>query len=476
VTLKTPLSSYLHRVNDRRIAEYYATISNKDGYKSDLSKATALLKDFPDDPYIRVIYIDALMRNEKWDELAEKHNLWRSDLEKAGNPLLSRIPRFIERGIASHRLSAEHQNAADYLCLSGGKDLKESTESLMEKVFACRGYILPVLPPTMGFEPQIPNFLSGQVQTRVLRTEAVFAMLKGDNERALHILNMTYRVGQIFCGRTSLINTLIGIALKSITCGGMEIYLANACRTPEEVKTFFDTLRTLRVTDETFHWDDYKYFNNPLCEATDEAGMGPNYSEVKARWDVAEVKSRLLLAGAAARYNFLKTGEFPREASGFAPLLPEGLPQDPFTGTPLRFIANRDPFVVYSVGPDKEDDKAAFLYDPTNGTISPGDVFIEIPQKPRYPFPLKGQLATTKEGILKQFPNNLPPDNFHDVRGAPLSITDTLPAKIISFGPDTDSARVKPDGTGLLPLQPVYDPTNGTVSAGDLILDTATGN
>ncbi|MCX6999271.1 MAG: hypothetical protein NT106_03090, partial [Candidatus Sumerlaeota bacterium] len=466
VTLKTPLSSYLHRVNDRRVADYYATISNKGGYKSDLSKAIALLKDFPDDPYIRAIYLDALMRNEKWDELSEKHNLWRSDLEKSGNPFLSRIPRFMERGIAARRLSAEHQNAADYLCPMDGQNLKEPTESLIDKVFACRGYILPVFPPTMGFEPPIPNFLSAQIQTKVLRTEAVFAMLKGDNERALHILNMTYRLGQIFCGRTNLISTLIGIALKSITCGGMEIYLANACRTPEEVKTFFETLRTLRVTDEKLHWDDYRYLDAPLREAQDEADMGTNYSEAITRWDTAETKSRLLLAGAAARYNFLKTGEFPREASGFAPLLPDGLPQDPFTGTPLCFIGNRDPFVVYSVGPDKEDDKAAFLYDPTNGTFSPGDVFIEIPRKPRYPFPPKGQLATTKEELLKQFPNNLPPDSFHDVKGAPLSITDTVPAKIISFGPDTDSARVRPDGTGLLPLQPAYDPTTGTVSPG----------
>jgi hypothetical protein len=205
-------------------------------------------------------------------------------------------------------------------------------------------------------------------------------------------------------------------------------------------------------------------------------GLIENYSEVIARWDTAEAKSRLLLAGAAARHNFLKTGAFPHEASDFVPLLPDRLPQDPFTGTPLRFIANRDPFVVYSVGPDKRDDKAAFLYDPTNGTFSPGDVFIEIPRKPRYPFPPKGQLATTKEGLLKQFPNNLPPDIFHDVKGAPLSITDTIPAKIVSFGPDTDSSRVRPDGTGLLPLQPAYDPTNGTISRGDLILNTAPGN
>ena len=477
VTLKTPISSCLHRVNDGRVAEYYTTVSNKDGYKSDFSKAVALLKDYPSDPYIRVIYLDALMRNDKWDELAEKNNLWRSDLEKSGNIFLSLIPRFIEQGITAHRLSAEHQNAADYLQLIGKRDVKESIESLLEKAAACKGNVEPVSPPISGGNFVIVNFLEGQIQTKVMRTEAVFAMLKGDNKRALHLLTLTYRFGQMFCGRTTLISNLICVAIKAITCGGMEIYLTNACRTSEDVKAFFETLQNLKVIDKTLHWDDFKHFKNPLGEVWDETGMGqPNYAEVETRWNMTEARSRLLLAGAAARYNFLKTGKFPREAAGFAPLFPNGLPQDPFSGTPLRFIADRDPFVVYSVGPDEKDDGATFLYDPTNGTITPGDIFIEIPQKPRYPFPPKGQLATTKEGILKQFPNNLPPDIFYDVKGAPLSITDTVPAKIMSFGPDTDSARVKPDGTGLLPLQPQYDPTNGTISAGDLILDTAPAN
>ncbi|MCX7001437.1 MAG: hypothetical protein NT106_14260, partial [Candidatus Sumerlaeota bacterium] len=410
VTLKTPLSSCLHRVNDGRVAEYYFAIGgskNVIDYEPALGKAAALLKDFPDDQYIRVIYLDALMRNEKWDELSEKHNLWRSDLEKAGNPFLSRIPRFMERGIAAHRLSAEHQNAADYLRLSGG--IKDPFESLMKKAVACKGNAMPVYPPTIGLITEFPNFLTAQVQTKVLRTEAIFAMLKGDNERAFYLLTLTYRFGQLFCGRTTLVSNFIGVSLKSITCGGMEIYLANACRTPEEVKTFFETISKLRIKDEAFHWDDFRYFEDPRCDAQNEVADS-NYQEIKARWNRPRAMSRLLLAGAGARYNFLKTGEFPREASDFAPLLPEGPPQDPFTGTPLRFIANRDPFVVYSVGPDNKDDKAAFLYDPTNGTISPGDVFIEIPRKPRYPFPPKGQLATTKEGLLKQFPNDLPPD------------------------------------------------------------------
>ena len=350
------------------------------------------------------------------------------------------------------------------------KDIK----SLMGKAVVCKVNAWTVATSLMWVGYGIPNLLDAQVQTKVRCTKAIFAMLKGDNERALHFLTLNYWFGQMFCGKMVLISNLVGIAMKSITCGGMEIYLANACRTPEEVKTFFDDLCKLRVTDETLHWDDYKYLDSPTEKFYKKIRvLKDNYLEVKTRWDVAETKSRLLLAGAAARYNFLKTGEFPREASGFAPLLPDGLPQDPFTGTPLRFIANRAPFVVYSVGPDKEDDKAAFLYDPTNGTFSPGDVFIEIPRKPRYPFPPKGQLATTKEGLLKQFPNNLPPDSFHDVKGAPLSITDTVPAKIVSFGPDVDSARVRPDGAGLLPLQPAYDPTNGTISPGDLILDTA---
>lgn len=46
--------------------------------------------------------------------------------------------------------------------------------------------------------------------------------------------------------------------------------------------------------------------------------------------------------------------------------------QDPFTGQPVKFT----PQAIYSLGPDKSDQGGGIIYDPTNGTISAGDVVL----------------------------------------------------------------------------------------------------
>jgi hypothetical protein len=300
--------------------------------------------------------------------------------------------------------------------------------------------------------------------------ESIFAMIKGDYQRALHLLTLTYRLGQIYRGNPNMISNLVGIAVWVITESGMELYILNACKIPDDAREFFMNLEELRKKDQELHYDDYLEHENPISAFFAPESLVNLGEEVKTRWNVGEAKANLLLCAAAARYRLLKTGEFPASSAEFAPLLETGLPEDPFIKEPIHFIKTMDSFFLYSVGPDQKDDSAVFPYDPTNGTISAGDIFIEIPPKPKFPFPEKGRLATTKEGLLRQFPNGLPPDAFHDNRNAPLTIIDSIPAKIISFGPDTDSSRA--NRGELLPLDPPYDPTNGTVSNGDLILDT----
>jgi hypothetical protein len=48
--------------------------------------------------------------------------------------------------------------------------------------------------------------------------------------------------------------------------------------------------------------------------------------------------------------------------------------RDPFTGRELRYENNGDSFILYSVGPDGEDQHGKNKYDPVNGTISNGDI------------------------------------------------------------------------------------------------------
>ncbi len=54
------------------------------------------------------------------------------------------------------------------------------------------------------------------------------------------------------------------------------------------------------------------------------------------------------------------------------------LPADPFGDGPLRSIEEAGATIFYSLGPDQSDQRAAIAYDPTNGTTSPGDIFVRL--------------------------------------------------------------------------------------------------
>lgn len=52
--------------------------------------------------------------------------------------------------------------------------------------------------------------------------------------------------------------------------------------------------------------------------------------------------------------------------------------QDPFSNKKLAIIKEENQFILYSHGPDYIDNKATIVYDPTNGTISSGDIIFSI--------------------------------------------------------------------------------------------------
>lgn len=53
---------------------------------------------------------------------------------------------------------------------------------------------------------------------------------------------------------------------------------------------------------------------------------------------------------------------------------------DPFTSRPLCRVEETTATLFYSIGPDRADTRAAIGYDPTNGTFSPGDIFLRVPK------------------------------------------------------------------------------------------------
>ncbi|MFH1743439.1 MAG: hypothetical protein ABIH23_30920 [bacterium] len=98
-----------------------------------------------------------------------------------------------------------------------------------------------------------------------------------------------------------------------------------------------------------------------------------NLENARTREKVAVAQYDLGRLALASRLVQIKTGEIPTGTASFVPdYLPQQL-QDPFTDEEMyRF--NTQWKVFYSVGPDKSDDQNQIVYNPSNGTVSQGDI------------------------------------------------------------------------------------------------------
>jgi len=107
----------------------------------------------------------------------------------------------------------------------------------------------------------------------------------------------------------------------------------------------------------------------------------PNFEEARARELDAKAGYDLTRLAVASRIEKLETGRRPVDVSALVPkYIPEPL-SDPFADGPYRRDPERKTF--YSIGPDGTDSSAKISYDPTNGTVSAGDIFLPGRTRPQ---------------------------------------------------------------------------------------------
>ncbi|MCE5231512.1 hypothetical protein LLG95_18190 [bacterium] len=126
----------------------------------------------------------------------------------------------------------------------------------------------------------------------------------------------------------------------------------------------FDDLGSGRISENRSRLDQFAESSTlPLV------GMNApvaNYDEANARVTTTEAMRQIDLAALDLILN-------PTASAAKQP--------DPFTTLPLRRIDEPTTTTLYSLGPDRADQRAAITYDPTNGTHSVGDIFIHVPQR-----------------------------------------------------------------------------------------------
>lgn len=103
----------------------------------------------------------------------------------------------------------------------------------------------------------------------------------------------------------------------------------------------------------------------------------PDFREGAIREGVTYAIWSLTIATARVCAYRAEKGNIPAEISALREI---GLtpPDDPFSNQSLKYISAGDRAYLYSIGPDLTDNDAKLHYDPTNGTISSGDIIVAI--------------------------------------------------------------------------------------------------
>lgn len=367
-----------------------------------------------------------------------------------------------------------------------GEELFGTTLSLTQRrarlpeLLLCTHYTYPGGESAHSMNPAgqaalVPQFLNYQVASKISRVDSVFDLLLGQPDKAFQDMAAYVYVGHLMEHSNILMTRLIGDAIAQIATKGLETVVLNSCQSKDDYERSWVKLERLRQVVYPTNFDATCREVNANILVKWLSGPNENAKESVTRQLSTVATFDLLRMAVAARHCLMAKGHFPCNVTEFTLFANGALPEDPFSNRqpkpPLHFRedATSGDLLCYSVGPLETDDKGAIIYDPSNGTMSGGDIVVRVPRDRQYPFPAGGVHAATAAELTAQFPRGLPPDPFADTRG-PLSIADTSPVRVYSYGPDTNQVDALKLGSGYKP-DVQYDPTNGIVSAGDLILE-----
>jgi hypothetical protein len=118
--------------------------------------------------------------------------------------------------------------------------------------------------------------------------------------------------------------------------------------------------------------------SHPLVVPANSMGSSIwNIQEPNARWCTAKAGLRLARVASGLEMYKLVHGRYPDSLDALTPTqIGNEPPVDPFTGKSLRYRLDGDRYAMWSLGPDSADNAAETIYDPTNGTVSQGDIIL----------------------------------------------------------------------------------------------------
>ena len=336
----------------------------------------------------------------------------------------------------------------------------ETLEPILELVHTGRLMDKSINVEQRGPDTPVPNFLGIQLYTKLLTARANYNFSIGNTDQAVSDLLDVIVCGSKFRGKNAiLISQLIGVADEKIGLRMASIIVSSGKLNEEQIKLIQDTLIKIDESEKNVgnqlvnsellcmqiafnsifnelakkHGDEAKYYlgefiseefdekaiiqnkdqimeemtwlytengrilNMPYEQIEKEglyneftskmedifshnvlAGQGfPNFRDAYIRCMITKAYRRILIFMTALEIKKLNSNPIPTEGiSGDDLGLAESLCKDPFMiDSSPGYWSDGESYKIWCAGPDLKNDNMEITYDPTNGTISNGDIF-----------------------------------------------------------------------------------------------------
>lgn len=248
-----------------------------------------------------------------------------------------------------------------------------------------RGPLLPIGSKALSFEtlgylPML-NFLEQQCIAKVLVLAGHGSLAQNDPKKAAYHYTIPIRLGQNLRHGTA-ISHLIGIAMEGIGAQALLDLFEDGRIQDSQSLAYVAQLVDIALKAEpeanagriwAYECHIVPFSSDPFLDYLLSSSMRGNSREAENRARSTQTRLALVKAACAVKSKTLKP-PFPAQMDAAA------LPEDPFLkGQKLRYVPGAGgPATVFSVGPNGENDHASVAYDPTNGTLSAGDILVRI--------------------------------------------------------------------------------------------------
>jgi hypothetical protein len=221
-----------------------------------------------------------------------------------------------------------------------------------------------------------------------MAAEAGLAKMNGRPGDALALYTDILRLGQASSAGGLIVDWLLGMAVHGVGMDRLaslrkQLSVAQCRDLLERLQSGEFALEPMEdVWLRDWAWEEHVYgWQCRLCHLPARligfAGYRTVYEEVVRR---SEATRRLLVIGLAIECHRHEKGHPPAKLAELVPHYLSALPTDPFTDQPLQYRLEGSEYVLYSVGPDRDDNGG--LLDWTQSVTQDGDMLLDPPTQP----------------------------------------------------------------------------------------------